>query len=132
VTGQGVQSIDYLAIAPPLLVALLALLVLVGDAFLPAVHRRVTGWAAVGGLAVAIALLVPLVGDRRETFCVPGDGLLLEACSYVVDDLTLVFQALVLAGAVVCVLLSLDTVRDSEPPSFIYMIKIKLKNSIPS
>jgi NADH-quinone oxidoreductase subunit N len=117
VTGQGVQSIDYLAIAPPLLVALLALLVLVSDAFLPAVHRRVTGWAAVGGLAVAIALLVPLAGDRRETFCVPGDGLLLEACSYVVDDLTLVFQALVLAGAVVCVLLSLDTVRDSAIPA---------------
>ena len=58
-----------------------------------------------------MALLVPLVGDRRETFCVPGDGLVLPACSYVVDDLTLVFQALVLAGAVVVVLLSLDTVR---------------------
>ena len=41
----------------------------------------------------------------------PGRGLVLPACSYVVDDLTLVFQALVLAGAVVVVLLSLDTVR---------------------
>ena len=36
---------------------------------------------------------------------------MLPACSYAVDDLTLVFQALVLAGAVVVVLLSLDTVR---------------------
>ncbi|MGH8940721.1 MAG: NADH-quinone oxidoreductase subunit N, partial [Actinomycetes bacterium] len=70
-----------------------------------------------GGLAVAAALLLPLVGDRRTTFCVAGEGLLLPACSYVVDDLTLVFQALVLGGAVVCVLLSLDTVRDSAIPA---------------
>jgi NADH-quinone oxidoreductase subunit N len=110
------QSIDYLAIAAPLVVALVAVVVLVLDAFLPAARRVVAGWVATAGLAVAGALLVPLVGERRETFCVPGDGLVLESCSYVVDDLTLVFQALVVAGAVVCALLSLDTVRDSAIP----------------
>ncbi len=112
----SVQSIDWAAVAAPLLVAALALVVLVLDAFLPARHRQVTGWLAGAGLLVALALLGPLVGDRRETFCVPGDGLVLPACSYVVDDLTLVFQALVLAGAVVVVLLSLDTVRLGSIP----------------
>ncbi|HEX7186967.1 MAG TPA: NADH-quinone oxidoreductase subunit N [Actinomycetes bacterium] len=114
---QSLQSIDYLAVAAPLLVALVALAVLVADLFLPAARRQVAGWLAVAGLAVAAALLVPLVGDRRSTFCVPGDGLQLRACSYVVDDLTLLFQALVLAGAIVVTLLSLDTVRDSALPA---------------
>jgi NADH-quinone oxidoreductase subunit N len=114
---SAVQSIDYLAVAAPLLVALLALAVLVADAFLPAARQHVAGWLSVAGLVAAAALLLPLVGERRTTFCVPGRGLALPACSYVVDDLTLVFQALVLAGAVVVVLLSLDTVRDSRIPA---------------
>ena len=93
----SVQPVDWLAVAAPLLVAVLALLLLVLDAFLPAGRRQVTGWLAGIGLLGALALLVPLVGDERETFCVPGHGLVLESCSYEVDDLTLVFQALVLA-----------------------------------
>jgi len=112
----SVQSVDYLAVAAPLLVAVLALVLLVLDAFLPARRRQVTGWLAALGLLGGLALLLPLVGDRRETFCVPGHGLVLPACSYQVDDLTLVFQALVLAGAVVVVLLSLDTVRLGRIP----------------
>jgi NADH-quinone oxidoreductase subunit N len=112
----SVQPVDWLAVAAPLLVAVLALLLLVLDAFLPAGRRQVTGWLAGIGLLGALALLVPLVGDERETFCVPGHGLVLESCSYEVDDLTLVFQALVLAGAAIVVLLSLDTVRLARIP----------------
>lgn len=114
---QSTQAIDYVAIAAPLLVALVALAVLVADAFLPPGRKAVAGWLSAAGLAVAGGLLVPLVGERSSTFCVPGEGLVLPACSYVVDDLTLVFQALVVAGAFVCVLLSLDTVRDSALPA---------------
>ena len=114
---SNVQSIDYLAIAAPLVVALTALVVLVADTMLPANRRQLSGWLAVAGLVGAGALLLPLVGDRTETFCVPGHGVVLQACSYAVDDLTLVFQALVLAGAVVVVLLSLDTVRDDAIPA---------------
>ncbi len=114
---SGVQSIDYAAIAPPLVVALAGLGVLVADAFLPAARKAVAGGLAALGLAVAGALLVPLVGDRRSTFCVDVTGAGPAACSFVVDDLTLVFQALVAAGALVCVLLSLDTVRDSRIPA---------------
>jgi NADH-quinone oxidoreductase subunit N len=112
-----VQDIDYLAVAPPLVVALVAVAVVVVDALLPAARRAVTGWLALGGLVVAGALLVPLAGDRRETLCVGGGGLVLPSCSYVVEDLTLVFQALVVAGAAVVVLLSIDTVRDDRLPS---------------
>jgi len=112
-----IQDIDYLAVAAPLVVALTALLVLVLDALLPAARRAVSGWLALAGLATAGALLLPLVDDPRRTFCVGGRGLTLEACSYVVDDLTLVFQGLVVVGAVVVVLLSLDTVRDDRLPS---------------
>jgi len=112
-----VQSIDYLAVAAPLVVALVALAVLVADTLLPPHRRHVAGWVATAGLLAAAGLLVPLVGERHSTFCVPGEGVVLPACSYVVDDLTLVFQALVLAGAVVVVLLSLDTVRDSAIPA---------------
>ncbi|MGH8938337.1 MAG: NADH-quinone oxidoreductase subunit N, partial [Actinomycetes bacterium] len=112
-----VQSIDYLAIAPALVVALAALGVLVLDTFLPAARRAVAGWVATASLVVGLVLLLPLAGETRRTFCVPGDGLVLPACSYVVDDLTLVFQALVLAGAVVVMLLSLDTIRASALPA---------------
>ena len=48
-----VQDIDYLAVAPPLVVALVAVAVLVVDALLPAARRAVTGWLALGGLVVA-------------------------------------------------------------------------------
>ena len=112
-----VQSIDYAAIAPALIVALTAIGVLVVDLFLPARRKDLVGWVGIAGMVGALVALFPLVGEKRATFCVPGDGLVLPACSYVVDDLTLVFQALVLAGAVVVLLLSLDTVRDSRLPA---------------
>ena len=51
-----VQDIDYLAVAPPLVVALMAVAVLVVDTLLPAARREVTGWLALGGLVVAGAL----------------------------------------------------------------------------
>lgn len=114
---NAVQSIDYLAIAPALVVALTAIAVLVLDLFVPARHKHLVGWSAIAGLSGALLTLLPLAGERRATFCVPGDGLVLPACSYVVDDIALVFQALVLAGAVVVMLLSLDTVRDSRLPA---------------
>lgn len=114
---SAVQSIDYLAVAPPLVVALVAVAVLVLDAFLPAGRGMVAGWLSIAGLLVALGLLLPLTGGRRTTFCVAGGAHVLPSCSYVVDNLTLVFQAVVLAGAVVVMLLSLDTVRDSRLPA---------------
>jgi NADH-quinone oxidoreductase subunit N len=115
-----VQSIDYLAITPPLVVALVGVAVLVLDTFVTDRRRQLTGWISAAGLVVATATLLPLTDHTRRTFCVPGgggSGLDLRSCSYVVDDLTLAFQLLVLVAALVVVLLSLDTVRDSHLPA---------------
>lgn len=114
-TSSIVQSIDYAAVAPPLVLAVVAVVVLLVDGLAPVRSAPLLGWLSALGLAVAGALLGPLVGERQGTFCVPsGDGL--PSCSYVVDNLTLVFQALTIAGALVCVLLSIDTVRDHRLP----------------
>src|SRR3954453_10354778 len=113
-----VQSIDYAALAPPLVVALVGLGVLVLDVFLPDARKQISGWLAVGGLLVASVLLLPLTDHTRSTFCVPvGGGFFLPSCSYVVDDLALAFQAIVCLGALVVVLLSLETVHNSRLPA---------------
>src|SRR4051794_10385880 len=117
------QSIDYVAITPPLVVSLTGLGVLVVDTFLSGRRKQVTGWLALAGLAVAAATLVPLTDHGRRTFCVPSNGLALPSCSYVVDNLTLAFQVLVLVGALVVVLLSIDTVTESRlPPGEYYFL----------
>ncbi|WP_214409834.1 NADH-quinone oxidoreductase subunit N [Sphaerisporangium fuscum] len=99
------QSIDYGAIAAPLILAVAAGLVLLLDAFLPSTARtRATlGLVALAGVLAALAVLVAQAasGARPRTFCV--DRL---SCSFVVDGLTLIFGGVVLAAAVVVVLLS--------------------------
>jgi NADH-quinone oxidoreductase subunit N len=113
-----IQGIDYAAIAPPLIVAVAALGLLLADAF--DVPRRVLGPACCGALGAALIAVIALApGDRRATFCVPdalrGGGP--RSCSYVTDDFTLLFQGLVLAAALVVVLLSLQEITDSEIPA---------------
>jgi NADH-quinone oxidoreductase subunit N len=109
-----VQSIDYAAIAPPLVVALAALLVLVLDLLLPA-GRRASVVAVTSGVAllVALACVVALVrdGEQRQTFCVGP-----EQCSYAVDNLTLLFQAVILVGALVVVLIAATVVPATRVP----------------
>ncbi|MZD08987.1 NADH-quinone oxidoreductase subunit N [Streptomyces sp. SID5785] len=107
-----VQSVDWLAIAPPVLTAAVALIVLVADLFLADRHKQVLGWISVAGLAAAALLLLPLVGDERSTFCLQGAGY--DACSYTADRFTLVVQFLVLAGALVTALLSIHTLKDAR------------------
>jgi NADH-quinone oxidoreductase subunit N len=109
-----VQSIDYAAIAPPLVVALTALLALVLDLLLPAA-RRASTVAIVSGIGLLVALGVvgalTVDGRRRETFCVaPGE------CSYAVDELTLLFQLVILAGALVVVLIAATVVPGTRVP----------------
>jgi NADH-quinone oxidoreductase subunit N len=111
-----IQSIDYAAIAPPLITVLTGLAILVIDLFLPPSRRPVLAWVAVAGLVVALGSMLPLRGDPRGTFCLPpGDGVRL--CSYVVNDLTLIFQLLVLGGALVVVLMSANTVVEQRLPA---------------
>ncbi|MEU8381248.1 proton-conducting transporter membrane subunit, partial [Streptosporangium sp. NPDC048865] len=140
-----IQSIDYYAVAPPLILALTAGLVLLLDAFLP--HRpyvrTALGAVTLSGVAGALAVVISQAlraGDPLRTFCVP-EGLLgppgavigaitppftvpaapasataVVPCSFVVDDFTLVFAGLALAAGIVVVLLSAAELSSGDIP----------------
>ena len=96
----GVQSVDWLAIGPVLGPAVAALLLLALDAALGPSRARAFDLVAVGGLVVGLGLIAPSAG--RATFCsAPAQ------CSYVSSSLTTALQALVLVGALVCLLLAM-------------------------
>ncbi|MER5949271.1 NADH-quinone oxidoreductase subunit N [Streptomyces sp. NPDC001904] len=107
-----VQSVDWVAIAPPVIAAVAALVVLVADLFVGDARKAVLGWISVAGLAAAALALIPLIGDERSTFCLTGAPY--EACSYTADRFTLVVQFLVLAGALLTALLSISALKDAK------------------
>ncbi|OLT27676.1 NADH-quinone oxidoreductase subunit N [Actinomadura sp. CNU-125] len=113
-----IQGIDYAAVAPPLIIAVAAVALLLGDAF--GVPRRLLGPLSATALAAAFAAVLALgTGDRRATLCLPdglrGDGP--ASCSYVADDFTLAFQGIVLLAAVIVVLLSAQQLTDARIPA---------------
>ncbi|MFF9407296.1 NADH-quinone oxidoreductase subunit N [Streptomyces anandii] len=108
---SAVQSVDWLAIAPPTLTAVVALVVLVADLFLPAARKAPLGWTSVAGLAASALLLLPLLDGRRDTFCLTGRP---GVCSYSADRFTLVIQLLVLGGALLAALLSVTALKDAR------------------
>lgn len=105
-----VQSVDWLAIAPPTLTAVVGLVVLVADLFVGEARKPLLGWVSVAGLAASALTLLPLLGNDRSTFCVDGT----HACSYTADEFTLVIQFLVLGGALLAALLSVTALKDAE------------------
>jgi NADH-quinone oxidoreductase subunit N len=105
-----IQSIDYLAILPVLIVAVASVAVLMADAF--GASRRIVG--LVTALSLSAAAVALAAGRGRSTFCVPGSR---GSCSYVSDDFTLLFQAVMLLAAVVVVLLSHGEMRRSALPA---------------
>ena len=109
-----VQDIDWLAVAPPLVLALGAVLVLLVDAVAgPPRSRREALVPPALTVAVTVAAAVPaagLWGDTRATFCVPS------GCSFGVDGLTLVLWAVVLGGTAVVALLATVMVADGRTP----------------
>lgn len=106
-----VQSVDWLAIAPPTLTAVVGLVVLVADLFVPDAKKAVLGWLSVAGLAASALLLLPLLDGDRSTFCLPTRQ---DACSYTADRFTLVIQLLVLGGALLAALLSVTALNDAR------------------
>jgi NADH-quinone oxidoreductase subunit N len=107
-----IQSIDYAAIAPPLVLALTALLVLVADLFLPAGAKPAAAYVSMAGTAGALGVAAWLAsGSSRRTFCLPSGG-----CSYVADDYSLFFQLLFLAALLVVLLLSVHLFGDGRMP----------------
>jgi NADH-quinone oxidoreductase subunit N len=107
-----VQSVDWLTIAPPTITAVVALIILVADLFLPDKRKWLLGAFAITGLVAALIPLVPLRRGDRETFCLTTDA---DACSYTADHFTLVIQLLVLGGALLTALLSLTETRKRLP-----------------
>lgn len=113
-----VQTVDWLAVAPAAIPAVVALVVLVAELFLPPVRKPLLGWVGVAGLAVSMLALYPLRDGRHATFCLiasPGD------CSYVTDRFTVVIQLLVLGGALVTALLSMH-IMDRTPPEYWFLL----------
>lgn len=106
-----VQSVDWLAIAPPTLTAVVGLVVLVADLFVGEQKKALLGWVSVAGLAASALLLLPLLDGDRSTFCLTGDA---DVCSYAADRFTLVIQFLVLGGALLAALLSVTTLKDAD------------------
>ncbi|MFF0967572.1 NADH-quinone oxidoreductase subunit N [Streptomyces sp. NPDC003703] len=109
--ASAVQSVDWLAVAPPALTAVTALAVLVADLFVPRARKPLLGWVSVAGLAASALLLLPLLDGDRGTFCryrQPG------VCSYTADHFTLVIQFLVLGGALLAALLSVTALKDAR------------------
>ncbi|HEY0451380.1 NADH-quinone oxidoreductase subunit N [Actinophytocola sp.] len=119
------QSIDYLAIAPPLLLALTALVVLLADTFRVAA-RNVSIIALVGVLGALAAAAALVAGPARRTFCVPG------ACAYVVDDFTLLFQLVMLLAGFVVLLVARLEVRDTSLPvgEFHFLVLAALSGAV--
>lgn len=113
-----IQGIDYAAISPLLIVSVVAIALLVADAF--DVPRWLLGAAAAAGTAGGlIAVVVLAAGHRRSTFCLP-QGLRAggpASCSYVADDFTLLFQGLVLGATLVVLLLSAGEITRSSLPA---------------
>ncbi|WP_406474460.1 NADH-quinone oxidoreductase subunit N [Streptomyces sp. NBC_01615] len=106
-----VQSVDWLAIAPPTITAVVGLVVLVADLFIGDAKKAVLGWVSVAGLAVSALMLLPILDGDRATFCLTGDT---SACSYTADRFTLVIQFLVLGGALLTALLSVTALKDAN------------------
>ncbi|MDN3356010.1 NADH-quinone oxidoreductase subunit N [Actinomadura sp. DC4] len=102
-----IQSIDYLALLPTLIVAVGSIVVLLADAF--GLSRRLIGLLTLVALVAATVALAPAHG--RTTFCTG------RSCSYAADDFATLFQAIVLLAAVVVVLLSHGEMRRSALPA---------------
>ncbi|WP_030736473.1 NADH-quinone oxidoreductase subunit N [Streptomyces sp. NRRL F-2890] len=113
-----VQSVDWVTIAPPTLVAVTAVAVLVADLFLPAARKGWLGALTVGGLVLASLALLPLRAGERTSFCAPDGG----PCAYAADTFALWIQLLVLAGALLTALLAQPLDKDLPAGEFWFLL----------
>ena len=116
--GALIQSVDWVAVAPPLIAAIAALGILVADLFLPARRKQLLGWATITALVLALLALLPLRGGNRATFCLKTVAATTDNadCSYVADHFALVFQLIAFGGALLTALLSMHTVDEHRLP----------------
>jgi NADH-quinone oxidoreductase subunit N len=124
-----VQAVDWLAIAPVLAVSAAAILVLIADLWLPATAVVARVGIGVVGLLAGLMAVASLWGESRATFCIPEAA---ESCSYVVDSVTLIFQAVALAGALAVLLLAVDEVRATRlpPGEFVFLLLCSVTGAV--
>ena len=96
------QSVDYHAIAPVLILGAAVLAVLIVDAFLPARAKWLAMPLSLLGVVGAFVATMTLIGDEISTF----------GGHYVVDDFTVLFQGFFLLVAVVVLAMSLRYFRE--------------------
>lgn len=111
------QTIDYHAILPELILAGAAVLVLVVDLFVAAPRKWIAMPLSLLGVGGAFAALVSLVdGGDRATFCLERVTVAtgLDDCSYVVDDFAVIMKMIFLGSAFVVLLLSLNHFKDER------------------
>jgi NADH-quinone oxidoreductase subunit N len=100
-----IQSIDYHAVGPVLILAATALWLLLAG-------RRTALPIALIGTAAALGWSLSLLGSRHETFCLPpaklprvvGGGQVGRSCSFVIDNRALLFQVVILVSLAVVLL----------------------------
>jgi hypothetical protein len=97
-----VQSVDYHAILPILILGATILVVLVVDAFIPFRFKWFAMPLSLFGVVATLVADLTLLGDTRSTF----------GGHYVVDNFTLLFQIFFLSVAVVVLALSLRYFRE--------------------
>ncbi len=103
------QTIDYHALAPEIVLGLTAILVLIVDLFLPDDRRWLAMPLAFAGVLGTLAAVLTLTGADRGTFCVAGGG-----CSFVVDNYAVLFKVIFLGAALVVLLLSLNYFQEGR------------------
>ena len=103
-----IQSIDYYAILPEIVLGGALLLVLVVDLFLPRERKwlamPLSLFGVLGSLAAVLTFVGDVGGEGRGTFCLAGN----TGCSFVVDNFAVLFKVIFLVSAVVVLLLSLN------------------------
>jgi NADH-quinone oxidoreductase subunit N len=109
------NSVMIAAILPELLLLLLSEVILVVDLMLPSVKKRNLGWLAVGGLA--LIFLVALLAGRpgADSVAVWGDMLRFDWLGYV-------FKLLIIFGAAITILFSMDDERLAKRGEFYVLL----------
>jgi len=82
------QSVDIAALAPEIVLAVTACIVLVADLFLPEEGKWIAMPLSAAGLFGTLAAIASLIGDDRGTFSIAGDP------TFVVNDFALLFKGL--------------------------------------
>ncbi|MBA2559814.1 MAG: NADH-quinone oxidoreductase subunit N, partial [Propionibacteriales bacterium] len=110
------QPVDWAAIAAPLLLVSAAVVALLVDTFAPRVSRRQPCVVALLGIGAAAVFTAALRDERRVTFCLPARFEEPVDCSWVVDDVTLMWWVVVLAATAAIALLLSPAVEAGDLP----------------